>query len=73
VNDKILGLKKQTHMIWTGDTTEFVTKGKKYKILGRRKEETGDGKFRYSYNFTDDTGQEEWGMSFLFVALKRTK
>lgn len=58
-------------MMWTGDTTEFVTKGKVYKILNKHREAAGDGKWKYSYSFIDNTGQIEYGMSMLFISPKR--
>jgi len=71
MNNKILGLKNYTKMIWIGESTEYTTKGKTYAIRGRQREKSDEDKYRYSYKFKDDTGQEQWGMSFMFVASKK--
>lgn len=70
-SNNILRPNKMLRMMWTGDTTEYVTKGKVYKILNKHKESLGNGKFAYSYSFIGDDGVIDYGMSMLFVSPKR--
>lgn len=62
---------KPLWMIFVGASCEgHVETGKRYKIVGREREET-HGQIWYTYLFIDDAGNTEKAASHLFLKGKR--